>query len=485
MIPLLLFVAPAAAVTVELNPGDDIRSLTETLAAGDEFIFNDGTFQITNTLNWTGLGTESDPIVFRAAEGASPVIELLPQEGGEDHAGNIVYLYESTFVEIEGLSLRGDEGWLDPDDKFIGLRIDTCSDITVSDVEIAQTGNAALYLPGTNARITMSDLYIHDVLDSTAVYVGCSDASCFTTESSLTNSWIHGISGSGSYGVYLAHGSQGWSVTDNVIYDIEKTGVYLGSTEYGETNKLEGNAIWALGETGIRVQGSALIRNNVVFNAGQEGIHTSDPERETWTDVIISYNTVADTGEWAAELDDWPLGSGMVLSSNSLCNPTGYGLELDLEEGDTGVEPHGAMISHNVVCGLVTGIDLFSSEVMAGAGTTDFSDAAAWDFYPTDGSILIDAGDPASEAWIPETDFNGFPRDGGAPDAGAYEFSGEGNPGWALQEGFKEFADSRPVSEETVGGCCKDKGGDGAAKGEAAAAALFGLVALGWRRRRG
>ena len=48
MIPLFLLVAPAAAVTVELNPGDDIRSLTETLAAGDEFIFNDGTFQITN-----------------------------------------------------------------------------------------------------------------------------------------------------------------------------------------------------------------------------------------------------------------------------------------------------------------------------------------------------------------------------------------------------------------------------------------------------
>ena len=39
-------------------------------------------------------------------------------------------------------------------------------------------------------------------------------------------------------------------------------------------------------------------------------------------------------------------------------------------------------------------------------------------------------------------------RDGAAPEVGAYEFSGEGNPGWLIQEGFKEFA----VIEEEVGG---------------------------------
>ena len=41
---------------------------------------------------------------------------------------------------------------------------------------------------------------------------------------------------------------------------------------------------------------------------------------------------------------------------------------------------------------------------------------------------------------------------------GAYEYVGEGNPGWAIREGFKEPGYKATVGEEVGGGCCGDKG---------------------------
>jgi MYXO-CTERM domain-containing protein len=93
---------------------------------------------------------------------------------------------------------------------------------------------------------------------------------------------------------------------------------------------------------------------------------------------------------------------------------------------------------------------------------------------------MIDAADPSSATWIPETDFNGAGRDGAAPDAGAYEFEGAGNPGWGLREGFKDVAAYAPRAAEVQGGCCKDAEESGAE----GAAFFLGLAALGLRRRR-
>jgi hypothetical protein len=59
--------------------------------------------------------------------------------------------------------------------------------------------------------------------------------------------------------------------------------------------------------------------------------------------------------------------------------------------------------------------------------------------YPRDGSALIDSG--TSSHGVPDDDYNLSPRPaGGHWDAGAYEWSGSGNPGWQIQEGFKQFS---------------------------------------------
>ena len=60
-----LLVPAALAASVELNPGDDVVALTASLGAGDEVVFNAGTYTLPEPVNWTGLGTVDAPIVLR------------------------------------------------------------------------------------------------------------------------------------------------------------------------------------------------------------------------------------------------------------------------------------------------------------------------------------------------------------------------------------------------------------------------------------
>jgi hypothetical protein len=199
-------------------------------------------------------------------------------------------------------------------------------------------------------------------------------------------------------------------------------------------------------------------------------------------DVVISHNTVARTDGYAANLDDAYGSSGFVFANNALANPTGYGLDWDDEYKYYGVASTN-YISNNVVTGLVQGFDplLYPSFVVPGGGFSDFENADNFDFYPRQGSTVVDRGDAAGDAYIPEFDFNGIPREGNAPDVGAYEWDGAGNPGWVIQETFKETgATANSNRADLGGGCC----GDGGSGDQGLLFLPLAGVAVALRRRR-
>ena len=479
---LLLLSGPALALTVEVQPGDDIATLTSALAAGDEVIFADGVYPLTSALSWTGAGTEQAPIVLRAADGASPVLELRRGKGGSFEAWQIANLSQASFFQVRGLAFRGGEGWDLEDAAFNGLVLSETSDVELIDVEISRTGSHALVLSGNHARATVTRPHLHDTRDGDGISAGCWDASCFVTDSVIDNAWIHGIRGQ-RHGVYLAHGSQGNTLRDTVLYDVEYRGLFLGSTEFGPPNTVEGNAIWQVGDWAMTVYGAARVRNNLVWLAGA-GIYSGDPDRGAYEDVVISYNTVVDTEDEAVELDDWTAAPGMVLSSNALCNPVGLGVDVERQADKAGedVPFADATISGNVVCGYVTGLSEDLGHLVPGGGWGDFLDVQGWALYPARDSVLRDAGDPSSGAWVPEADFNGTPRPGDAPDAGAYEWTQDENPGWVVQESFKDLEADNTQTAQVLGGCCSKKEG-GADTGALVLLPLAGLWGLRRARR--
>jgi hypothetical protein len=460
---MLFGILAAQAANVTLSPGDDVASLTASLQPGDTVTFNAGTYTLANTVTWSGLGTAEAPITIKG-EGA--ILELSSGWAG-------IYLNTSSFVHIEGLTIRAAAG---NTSGFTGLYVDDVTDLTLTDLEIGPVTGTALTLTGNTARVDATRLHLHDTTDGNGIYAGCYDASCWVEDATFTELWVHDIGGD-SHGIELEPGCQGVTIADNVVYRITGWGIITDSTEYGDRNVVEGNAVWETTAGGIYVRGSALVRNNVVFNSAGNGMMLTDGDRGTLADAVVSFNTISDAGDYAVEVHDWAGYTGLVFANNVVSNPTGYGLYFN-ENGHDDT----TLLSHNVVTGLVNGLDPAyagaDTPVIDGAGRYDFVNAEVWDFYPASGGALVDAGDASSAVWVPTVDFNGAPREGNAPDVGAYEWEQATNPGWALQEGYKDLDAYNAVEDEVQGGCCGDK------ETGAEEALLLGIGLLGWRRRR-
>ncbi len=460
----LLWASSASAVTVELEPGADIAALTTAMAPGDEFIFHAGTYELAGQLNWTAVGTEADPISIRTAGDGVVTFELAD-------GGHVVRFSDSAFVIFQDFVLRGTDDRYE-NSNHSGLVISNSADVTVESVRIEHVGGTGLVLGGDNQRIHVEGVEISDTRTGAGIQMGCGNASCWTSDSVFTGNLVHDVLGENRYGIELLPGGQGNTFTNNVIYNVGGVGIGVSSTEFGPSNTVEGNVVWDAFDAGIRVAGAATVRNNIVFRIQGNGIRSSDQFPDSLQDVVIANNTIVDTSDWGVRLQQWNEKQGMVLTNNAVANPTGRAFTVDAEEWDDG-----NYIAGNVMTGLVEKIDSELGQFTPGFGYGDFEDAAVWDFYPTPGSALIGVGDAAADAFVPANDFSDFARDGSAPDVGAYEYTGEGNPGWTLQEDFKGPPTERTVGEDVGGGCCGDKGSD-------AGVFLWPLLALFALRRR-
>ncbi len=483
---LIALVAPASAATLELAPGTDLQGIFDTLAAGDEVILADGTYPLTTTLYLREkAGTEEAPILIRAEEGAEPILQFGPEAPGGEYAGRILQVESSTWIEFRGITVAGDASASSGDQTWGGIRFDNSSNIWLVDSKVTEIAGTAVYLSGDTNGIVIDHSEISRVYTGHGIYAGASDASVLTTGLVVQNSLIHDLLGTDVQAITLNHGTSASILLDNVIYNITHRGIFLGSTEGGATNVVESNAVWNVGEQGLHIQGAALVRNNIIFNTGASGIVTYDPDRASFNDIVITYNTVVDNDGWAAYLAGWDLEEGHILANNALCNPMSYGVYVEKQVPD-GTDPDNidtpGTASTNYVCGLVDGLDEELGEVVAGGGYADFANVELWDFYPEGGSLLIDAANPAGEFYPPELDFNGIPREGDKPDVGAYEWDGDGNPGWSIQEDFKDFEIVEEKVEGSVeSGCCKDE-----SKSSEAGLFLIPFIGLGagLRRRR-
>jgi hypothetical protein len=452
-----LFPAASYAATVEVSPGDDIVSLTASLAPGSEVVFAPGTYTIDRTLEWTGAGTASAPIRLRGSGGV--IIEAT--------AGNpIARVRGASGVVVEGITFRGAPSYLEAGDHFTGLIVEDASDVTLRDVVVRDVGGTGVALYGDNAGITLEHVEVTATRDGTGLYVGCWDASCWTRDSVLQGLWIHDLGGDGAIGVHLDAGTQGVTLRDAVIHGVVNRGIQVESTEYGPANVIERNAVFLTGD-GIGVHGAAIVRNNVVFDTTDEGLRSHPMDGRVLEGVVISHNTVLRSASWALEIDDWNGTEGMVVANNVFANPTGYGARA------TDAELEGAgWFSHNVVTGLVDGLADRVDAVIPGAGFADFVDAAAGDLYPRRSGGLPNAGDADPSSQSPGDDFQGFERDVGSPDVGAFEWVSDENPGSPVGPGFK--AEPGPIpAADGVGGCRGDRAGIWPA-----------LVLLAARRRR-
>lgn len=469
MMAALAFPAVAGAVEVELTPNADVRSLTQSLSPGAIYTFNDGVYELPDEWSISGEGSSSDPIIFRAARGARPVIRLTTS------GSRALRIHSSAHLVIQGLIFEhDDERYAETNGN--GIRVENSEHIRIDDCEIRHTGGTGISLGSDNSAVQVTQTEIHNTRDGHGIYAGCGNASCWVQDSLFANNLIYDIKGRDEEirvdGIHIAPGGQGNQIVDNILVEVNRHGIVAHSTEFGSQNLIEGNAIWDTGQDGLWVSGAARVRNNLVAFTGRHGLY-SENNRESLEQLVVSHNSFVATGSAAVRLRQWQGLSGMVFANNALVNPVGDAFQVDNESLDEGI-----VFSGNVITGSVSGVTLESGGFVPGGGYTDFVDIDALDFYPRASSALRDAADPSGAAFVPSIDFNGFDRNGDRPTVGALEYVFQTNPGWPLSRDFKAFEDRR-IDDDSSGGCCGDNG-------SADSAIMVPLLLLGGliRRRR-
>ncbi len=429
----LLVLTQLIAGTIDINPGDDLWNTLKEVNAGDEVIIHAGTYKVPGFVDLAFDGTQDQPIVVRAGDGEEVIIEGISSQN--------TFNIQGSYYTLRGLTIVGGSH---------GIRLGNSAHGTIEGIEIRDVGDVGISCnrpDNTYEAMTIRKNHIHDTGadggPGECMYLGCNNNKCQVWDSMIEFNWCHDtLSGNQGDGIELKTGSYNNIIRHNVIHDVN----YPAITMYGTVgnkapNIVEGNAIWNVVDNGIQTVGDAVVRNNLIFNVGANGIHAKPSQGEIVEQLTIAHNTVINPNGACLRGNDWPGGEGIVLANNALYCPGGTAVKLPAGAGS-------ALVVGNAVVGAVEGAMMGTYDGISVEAA--FLNAAGKEVYPQTDSPLIDAG----EAGHADADFNCLARDPGGVDVGAYNYDNSDNPGWVVAPGFKNCAsgDSTGTDSDSTDG---------------------------------
>ncbi|MEZ4382136.1 MAG: right-handed parallel beta-helix repeat-containing protein [Nannocystaceae bacterium] len=435
----LLVSAQLVAATIDVNNGDNLFDTLQGLQAGDEVIVHAGTYPVPGFVNLVLSGTENAPIIIRAADGDEVIIAGIDSQ----NAINV----EGSWYTLRGLKVVGGSH---------GVRLGSSSHATIEGLEITETGDVGISCnrpDNTYEALTIRGNHIHHTGmgggPGECMYLGCNDDGCQMWDSVIEFNWCHDTTaGSQGDGIEVKTGSYNNLIRHNVIHDVKYPGITIyGTVDNKAPNVVEGNAVWNVVDNGIQTVGDAIVRNNLVFDVGANGIHAKPSQGEIVELIDIVHNTIINPGGVCLRGNEWPGGDGIVVADNAFYCPGGTAIKLPSGAGS-------ATIDSNAVVGGVEGAPMGTFDGVSVDAA--FIDAGAKDVYPKGDSPLVDAG----AAGHAELDFNCLPRDPNGVEVGAYDLSDAQNPGWAVGPGFKTCADGGDSDGTTTGDSDGSTGGE-------------------------
>ncbi len=412
------FAALSCAVLVsaaEIGPGDDLEAAVANLSPGDELVLRGGTYFFNGNVTLSANGTAAQPIVMRAKDGETPVIQQATSNQ------NVVEINGSSYFVVSGITFTGGSH---------GVRLINSDFVTIQDCEIYETGDVALSANsgGTYDGLKILRNHIHHTNGTgEGMYLGCNNDGCRIANSLIEGNYIHHTNRSTveqGDGIEIKEGSYANIIRNNVIHDTNYPGILLYSTVgNGAQNLVEGNVVWNVADNTMQVAADAVIRNNIILGNVAFRSHQSGSP----SNIEFVNNTVVSSG---SGIEVRNVSGSVVIANNAVYAQGGA---IRLISGDLSQ----VQLSANVGAGGLSG---GSSGYSDGNGIASdlvnghYNGVPPIDVFPAAGSALIGAANPA---YVPGTDFNGTARNG-ALDVGAYKSSQGGNPGWSIATGFKD-----------------------------------------------
>ncbi len=455
--------ALAAAQTYDIHPTDNLFSRLAALQPGDQVVVYAGTYTTPGLVNVTWTGTAQAPISVRAAAGEHVVIQGAMNQNVLDLAGS--------YFTLAGFEITGGSH---------GVRLGATDHATLEDLVLHGLGDVGISCnrPGqecSHLTIRHNEIYATGMAGTgEGMYLGGNDATNIFRDSVVERNYVHDLGGDQGDGIEIKAGASGVVVRDNVIIRAKYPAITMyGYAGTGAPNVVERNFVWITMDNGIQIVGQVVVRNNIILGAGANGIQSKASQGQTPHDLVIIHNTIVGGGP-CLKANDWATANNQIVANNALY--CGGGTAIDLNGGAPS-----AMLFNNIGLGTSNAASGFRQ-----GGTLAADLGTATKVYPPGGSMLINAGDPAHGT---TDDFNGTPRGDGMPDVGAYEHTGDTNPGWDPGEGFKSEtavipdgevpnpADDDPPAVGNGSGCCD-------ARTPGSSVWLAGLVVIALRRRR-
>ncbi|MFK7885560.1 MAG: right-handed parallel beta-helix repeat-containing protein [Gammaproteobacteria bacterium] len=320
--------ATAVAETFHVYPynanGDcdePFERFANALKPGDELIVHDGTYSQSCARQISVRGTPEQPIVIRAAPGATPT---LTRPENNRHTQNNLEIVDSAFVMIRGLRFYGGS---------LGVRFVGGHDIVFEHNEISATDSAAITInSGDATRLILRHNHIHHTGRATdapttgeGIYVGCNNATCKVTDSVFEHNHIHDLratSDGGNDGIEIKPGSGGNLIQYNRIHDTQDGRAYPCILVYGggeQPNLVLHNVVQRCGEA-IQVIADAVVAHNTISDSSIAGIVSTPHKQVGAPGNLIILNNQVRNHPMCLQLD-WRKATDVTLRDNQfLCS---------------------------------------------------------------------------------------------------------------------------------------------------------------------
>lgn len=416
----LLNTVVVQAITTEIGPSDNIIISVNAMQPGDILELTNGDYILGSRFGVNLDCSAALPCIIRAKAGHFPHVQR------PNASQNIMDIENSNYVTFQNIEFSGGSR---------GIRIRESTFITLTNNHIHDTGDAAITANDTGSQydtLTLTNNHIHHTNNTgEGMYLGCNSNGCQVFNSLIANNYIHHTNGptvSQGDGIELKEGSWGNIIRDNVIHDTTYPCILTYSTVgNGSANIIERNLMWGCGDHAIQSAADAIIRNNIILGAAQDGIRSQPHQAGVPNNLEIYNNTVFNTTASVIRLNN--IAGTVTVANNALYSQSGLAIRATGDLTNLTVLNN---VGQGGTSGIASGFDNggnLSDDFINASFTGDLPQ----NVFPKTGSLLINS---ANTTWNASDDFNLTSRTGSL-DVGAYKYDANGNPGWTLAENFK------------------------------------------------
>ena len=443
--------APVRALAVDADPSS-YEAIVPTLMPGDTLDLAPGTY--TGNLDLIGLnGTEASPITVRGPSDKSAVFT-------GNSCCNTVEIEGSSYLRIESITVDG--GGLDG---VFGVSVkggdaNVVHHITIEDCVFIGHGASQQTVAISTKAPTWGWIIRRNLIDGagTGLYLGNSDGTSPFVDGVIEGNLVKNTIG---YNMQIKF-QEAWpaGVPDETTSTLIRNNVFIKNDAPSPDGDRPNLLVGGFPEAGPGSQNQHEIYGNFFFHNPREALLQASGR------VSIHDNVFVDTVGAAVVVTDHdlPLRRARIYNNTVYAAATAVQFGSSAPEGDlvagnlffapAGVAGPAANASDNLLFAVADAPSVVSAPSLT---------LGAMDFYPLPGQAkgrAIDLSAVTSDADY-DVDFNGSSK-GGFDFRGAYAGEGQ-NPGWQLDDGFKEGGGSSPP-----GSGSGDAGGGGGAGGQSA-----------------